>query len=129
MFPEAVSLVPDYLLDSADVVERHLMPHLPRLTKLRHLSLVLPEEEIDIDFLQTSLQSLDVGYADVTSPATAIRTVASAKNHPGALTIGRDGCSPLTCCYNNGRLMVVERGQEFTAVALEVRESPTTAST
>ena len=59
MFPEAVSLVPDYLLDSADVVERHLMPHLPRLTKLRHLSLVLPEEEIDIDFLQTSLQSLD----------------------------------------------------------------------
>ena len=73
--------------------------------------------------------SLFVGYADVMSPATAIRTVASAKNHPGALTIGRDGCSPLTCCYNNGRLMVVEGGHEFTAVALEVRESPTTAST
>ena len=75
------------------------------------------------------LKTVPVGYADVTSPATAIRTVASAKNHPSALTIGRDGCSPLTCCYNNGRLMVVEGGQEFTAVALEVRESPTTAST
>ena len=59
MFPEAISLVPNYLLDSADVVERHLMPHLPRLTKLRHLSLVLPEEEIDIECLQTSLLSLD----------------------------------------------------------------------
>ena len=37
-------------------------------------------------------------------------------NHPGALTIGRDGCRPPTLLFNNHRMMDTERGLNFAAV-------------